>query len=92
MTLERRTGDSRKEVGLSPGGIVMQADLEIGSFAGDRSLYLAPPPPPPPPAPARGPASESEKGPPGLGSAALRNWNSCGSKSGAGGDPIPLDF
>lgn len=45
LTLERRTGDSRNEVGLSPGGIVMQADLEIGSLAGDISLYLAPPPP-----------------------------------------------
>lgn len=42
--LERRTGDSRNDVGLKPGGMVMQADLEIGSFAGDMSLYLAPPP------------------------------------------------
>lgn len=43
--LERRTGDSRNEVGLKPGGmVVMQVDLEIGSFAGDMSLYLAPPP------------------------------------------------
>ena len=40
--LERRTGDSKKEVGLSPGGIVIHGDLEIGSFAGDISLYLAP--------------------------------------------------
>ena len=40
--LERRTGDSKKDVGLSPGGIVIQGDLEIGSFAGDNSLYLAP--------------------------------------------------
>lgn len=39
--LERRTGDSRNDVGLSPGGIVMHGDLEIGSFAGDISLYLA---------------------------------------------------
>ena len=39
--LERRTGDSRNDVGLSPGGIVRHADLEIGSFAGDISLYLA---------------------------------------------------
>lgn len=44
--LVRRTGDSRKEVGLRPGGMVMQVDLEIGSLAGDMSLYLAPPPPP----------------------------------------------
>ena len=41
--LERSTGDSRNEVGLSPGGIVIHGDLEIGSFAGDISLYLAPP-------------------------------------------------
>ena len=40
--LERSTGDSRNEVGLSPGGIVIHGDLEIGSFAGDISLYLAP--------------------------------------------------
>ncbi|KAH7839040.1 hypothetical protein Vadar_034108 [Vaccinium darrowii] len=39
--LERRTGDSRNDVGLRPGGIVMQGDLEIGSFACDMSLYLA---------------------------------------------------
>lgn len=39
---ESSTGDSRKEVGLSPGGIVKTGDLEIGSFAGDMSLYLAP--------------------------------------------------
>jgi hypothetical protein len=39
---ESRTGDSRNEVGLSPGGIVKTGDLEIGSFAGDISLYLAP--------------------------------------------------
>jgi len=39
---ERRTGDSRNEVGLSPGGIVKTGDREIGSFAGDISLYLAP--------------------------------------------------
>lgn len=45
MLLERRTGDSRNEVGLRPGGmVVMQVDLEIGSFGGDMSLYLAPPP------------------------------------------------
>lgn len=44
--LERRTGDSRNDVGLRPGGIVRQGDLEIGSLAGDMSLYLAPPPPP----------------------------------------------
>ena len=37
-----KTGDSRKEVGLRPGGMVMQGDLEIGSLAGDSSLYLAP--------------------------------------------------
>jgi hypothetical protein len=41
MLLERRTGDSRNEDGLSPGGIVIHAALEIGSFAGDISLYLA---------------------------------------------------
>lgn len=41
--LERRTGDSRNDVGLRPGGIVRQGDLEIGSLAGDMSLYLAPP-------------------------------------------------
>ena len=41
-----KTGDSRNEVGLIPGGIVMSLHLEIGSFAGDISLYLAPPPPP----------------------------------------------
>lgn len=40
--LDRRTGDSRKDVGLRPGGIVMQVDLEIGSLAGDMSRYLAP--------------------------------------------------
>lgn len=43
LTLERRTGDSRNDVGLRPGGMVIQADLEIGSLAGDMSLYLAPP-------------------------------------------------
>ena len=43
MILESKTGDSRKEVGLRPGGMVMQGDLEIGSLAGDISLYLAPP-------------------------------------------------
>ena len=36
--LERRTGDSRKEVGLRPGGIVMEVEREIGSLAGDMSL------------------------------------------------------
>lgn len=45
--LERRTGDSRNEVGLNPGGILIQVDLEIGSFAGDMSLYLAPAAAPP---------------------------------------------
>lgn len=40
--LERSTGDSRNDVGLSPGGIVTHGALEIGSFAGDISLYLAP--------------------------------------------------
>ena len=39
--LERRTGDSRNDVGLSPGGIVRHVDLEIGSFTGDISLYFA---------------------------------------------------
>lgn len=48
MKLERRTGDSRNDVGLSPGGMVRQGDLEIGSFAGDISLYLALLDPPPP--------------------------------------------
>lgn len=42
--LESSTGDSRNEVGLSPGGIVTHGEREIGSFAGDMSLYLAPPP------------------------------------------------
>lgn len=46
--LERRTGDSRNDVGLRPGGIVMQVDLEIGSFAGDMRRYLAPLVDPPP--------------------------------------------
>ena len=41
FTLERRTGDSRNNVGLSPSGIVRHVDLEIGSFAGDISLYFA---------------------------------------------------
>lgn len=49
LMLEMKTGDSKKEVGLRPGGIVMSVDLEIGSLAGDISLYLAPPPPLPPP-------------------------------------------
>ena len=35
--LERRTGDSRNDVRLSPGGIVRHVDLEIGSFT---SLYF----------------------------------------------------
>lgn len=54
LMLEMKTGDSKKEVGLNPGGIVMlSVDLEIGSLAGDINLYLAPPPPlPPPPPPA----------------------------------------
>ena len=39
--LERRTGDLRNDVGLSPGGIVRHVDLEIGSFTGDISLYFA---------------------------------------------------
>lgn len=43
--LESRTGDSRNDVGVRPGGIVRQGDLEIGSLAGDMSLYLAAPPP-----------------------------------------------
>lgn len=38
--LESRTGDSSREDGLRPGGIVRQGDLEIGSLAGDISLYL----------------------------------------------------
>lgn len=42
--LESRTGDSRNDVGVRPGGIVRQGDLEIGSLAGDMSLYLAAPP------------------------------------------------
>lgn len=46
LMLEMKTGDSRNDVGLNPGGIVMLlVDLEIGSLAGDISLYLAPPPP-----------------------------------------------
>lgn len=43
LMLERRTGDSRKEEGLRPGGMVIHVDLEIGSLAGVMSLYLAPP-------------------------------------------------
>lgn len=39
--LERRTGDSRNNVGLRPGGIVILLDLEIGSFSGNISLYFA---------------------------------------------------
>lgn len=39
--LESRTGESKNDVGLNPGGIVMHGDLEMGSFAGDISLYLA---------------------------------------------------
>ena len=38
--LESSTGDSSKEDGLKPGGIVRHGDLEIGSFAGDINLYL----------------------------------------------------
>lgn len=46
FTLERRTGDSRKHVGLGTGGgTATRADQEIGSLAGDISLYLAPRPP-----------------------------------------------
>lgn len=40
--LDKRTGDSRNDVGLRPGGIVIEVEREIGSFAGDMSLYLAP--------------------------------------------------
>lgn len=41
--LDSRTGESRKDVGLRPGGMVIPPDgLEIGSFAGDSILYLAP--------------------------------------------------
>ena len=40
--LESSTGDSRNDVGLSPGGIVTHGEREIGSLAGDMSLYLAP--------------------------------------------------
>ena len=39
--LERSTWDSRNDVGLSPSGIMRRMDLEIGSFAGDISLYFA---------------------------------------------------
>ena len=39
--LERRTGDLRNNVELSPGGIVRHVDLEIGSFTGDITLYFA---------------------------------------------------
>lgn len=43
LMLERRTGDSRKDEGLRPGGMVIHAEeREIGSLAGDMSLYLAP--------------------------------------------------
>lgn len=42
LMLERRTGDSRKDEGLRPGGMVIHAEeREIGSLAGDMSLYLA---------------------------------------------------
>ena len=37
---ERRTGDSRNDVRLSPGGIVRHVNLEIKSFADDISLYF----------------------------------------------------
>lgn len=40
--LVRRTGDSRRAPGLSPGGAVRHGDREIGSLAGDIILYLAP--------------------------------------------------
>lgn len=40
--LVRRTGDSRRAPGLSPGGTVRHGDREIGSLAGDNILYLAP--------------------------------------------------
>ena len=39
--LERRTGDSRNNVGLSLSGIMRHVDLEIGCFVGDISLYFA---------------------------------------------------
>ena len=39
--LERRIGDSRNDVRLSPGGIVRHVDLEIRRFAGNISLYFA---------------------------------------------------
>lgn len=45
LTSDKRTGDSKKDEGLSPGGVVRQADLEIGSLAGANSLYRAPPEP-----------------------------------------------
>lgn len=59
--LVSKTGESRKEVGLRPGGMVMQEDLEIGSLAGDMSLYLAAPGPATAPAAAEGGWSELEK-------------------------------
>ena len=37
--LERRTGDLRNDVGLSPGEILRHVDLEIGSFTGDINLW-----------------------------------------------------
>ena len=53
VSLKKIVAVERNDVGLNPEGIVMLVvDLEIGSIAGDMSLYLAPPPPPPPPPPA----------------------------------------
>ncbi|KAF5929906.1 hypothetical protein HYC85_000106 [Camellia sinensis] len=39
--LERRTGDSKNKVGQRPGSIMIQGEQEIGSLAGEKSLYLA---------------------------------------------------
>ena len=41
LRLESMIGDSKNDVGLNIGGILIDGDLEIGSLAGDISLYLA---------------------------------------------------
>ena len=38
--LERRTGDLRNDIGLSPRGIVRHVDLKIERFTSDINLYL----------------------------------------------------
>ena len=41
LRLESMIGDSKNDVGLNIGGILIDGDLEIGSLAGDIRLYLA---------------------------------------------------